>query len=132
MEIIHRFVIAKDLKGKCNMIKLNDFIVEELGVEFPSYFQGYGLWGKSDYQFCTYGIGDTEEEALDDCMEMMAQTCNFDFNDEIEKRIRDKYGIADCKTTASEYLGVKEDKGFDDYSEYPYYHIGIKWNEKEE
>ncbi len=114
------------------MIKLDDFIVEELGVEFPSYFQGYGSWGKSDYQFCTYGIGDTEEEALDDCMEMMAQTCNFDFNDEIEKRIRDKYGIADCKTTASEYLGIKEDKVFYDYSEYPYYHIGIKWNEKEE
>jgi hypothetical protein len=111
------------------MPNLLDFTVESLGVDYPDYFQGYGLGPNSDYEFCTYGIGDTEEEALNDCMEMMAQSAGFDFTDEVEKRIRAAYGDCNDTETAQEYLGIEEseDTDFDDFP--AYYHIGIKWNE---
>ena len=80
--------------------------VESLGVEYPDYFQGYGLGPSSKYTNCTYGIGDTEEEALEDCMEMMAQNAGFDFDENVERRIRKAYGKVDGNTTVAEYLGL--------------------------
>jgi hypothetical protein len=110
---------------------LSDFSVEFLGVESPSYFQGYGLGPRSDYDACTYGIGNTEEEALDDCMEMMAQSAGFDFDEEVEKRIRAAYGDCDADTTVADYLGLDEDADDDDCGESAFFHVGIKWTEKE-
>ncbi len=64
---------------------LADFDVEYLGIESPSYFQGFG-GAFTDFAFSTYGIGDTEEEALDNCMDSMATSGDFDFTEENEKR----------------------------------------------
>jgi len=111
---------------------LGDFSVEALGVEYPDYFQGYGLGPSSKFDFCTYGIGDTEAEALDDCMEMMAQTGNFDFDDRAEKRIRAAYGDVDADTTVADYLGLDESDEDSDCGESAYFHVGIKWTEREE
>jgi hypothetical protein len=109
--------------------------VEFLGVEYPDYFQGYGLGPSSKYTNCTYGIGDTEEEALEDCMEMMAQSAGFDFDENVERRIRKAYGKVDGDTTVAEYLGLDDDGDEDDDSddcyESAFFHVGIKWNEKE-
>jgi hypothetical protein len=115
------------------VLHLGDFTVECLGVEYPDYFQGYGLGPSSDYDHCTYGIGNTEAEALEDCMEMMAQAGTFDFDDEAERRIREEYGRADDNVTAADELGVDEDDeecAFDDFP--AYWHIGIKWNIRED
>jgi hypothetical protein len=102
---------------------LADFQVESLGVEWPDYFQGYGC-AFSGFRYCAYGIGDTEEEALADCLEMMAQSAGFDWDEATEKRIRAAYGPADDSETALEALGVEEET-----DESPYFHVGIKWNE---
>ena len=110
------------------MKKLGEFSVETLGVEYPDYFQGYGLGPNSAYQSCTYGIGDTEEEALDDCLEMMAQTGEFDFTDSDEKRIREAFGACDSSTTVADYLDLDESADDDD-GESAWFHVGIKWNE---
>ena len=124
---------------------LADFEVVALGVEFPSYFQGFGT-SFTDYNFCTYGIGYTEAEALDDCIEMLAQSGNFDFTDEAEKLIRAAYGAVDAETTVDDYLGrndcdesdedADDENGddcndCDDGGEDAHYHIGIRWNEKD-
>ncbi len=123
---------------------LADFEVVSLGVDFPSYFQGFGT-AFTDFEFCTYGIGDTEAEALDDCIEMMAQSGNFDFTDEVEQRIRAEYGACDAETTVDDIVGRYEesdrdedsedddcddDAGYDDGGECGYFHVGIRWNEK--
>ena len=54
-------------------LRVGEFQVESLGVEWPDYFQGYGLGPRSTFNYCAYGIGDTEEEALADCLDMVAQ-----------------------------------------------------------
>lgn len=110
---------------------LTDFSVESLGIDSPSYFPGYGV-AFSDYEFCTYGIGDTEREALDDCLEMMAQSAGFDWSDDVEQRIRADFGDCD-DTTVAEALGWDEEECAEnaDCGESSYFHVGIKWNEKE-
>jgi len=67
---------------------------------------GYGLGPRSTFNYCAYGIGDTEEEALCDCLEMAAQQ-GFDVDGETEERIRAEYGPADDSETALEALGWK-------------------------
>jgi len=107
-------------------LRLGDFQVESLGVEWPDYFQGYGLGPRSKYNYCAYGIGNTEEEALADCLEMVAQQ-GFDVDEATEQRIRAEYGPADDSETALEALGVEEET-----DESPYFHVGIKWNCQQE
>jgi len=102
---------------------LAGFQVECLGIDSPSYFPGYGC-AHSGFRYCAYGIGNTEEEALADCLEMMAQSAGFDWDEATEKRIRAAYGPADDSETALEALGVEEET-----DESPYFHVGIQWNE---
>lgn len=123
-------------------LTLGDFTVESLGVEYPDYFQGYGLGPSAEYTDCTYGIGNTEAEALEDCLEMLAQSGSIDFDDETEQLIRDEYGHADDNVTAADELGINEDHEDTDvplcgpdstFDEFPaYWHIGIKWNIRED
>ena len=120
---------------------LADFQVVSLGVEFPSYFQGFGT-SFTEFDHCTYGIGYTEEEAFDDCIEMLAQSAGVDISDSDVERIRAEYGEIDADTTVDDYLGRNdcdesdEDAddddcdGYDDGGEDAYFHVGIRWNEE--
>src|ERR1039457_838867 len=85
---------------------LANFSVVSLGIDSPGYFQGFG---SGEYAYSTYGIGDTEAEALEDCMEMMAQSCGFDFTDKVERRIRREFGKANGRETVADALGLDED-----------------------
>jgi hypothetical protein len=67
-------------------LRVGEFSIETLGVEYPDYFQGFGLGPRSEFNYCAYGIGDTEEEAFQDCLEMVAQQ-GFEVDDETEARI---------------------------------------------
>jgi hypothetical protein len=107
--------------------KIGDFTIERLGVEYPD-FPGYGLGPGSKYDYCAYGIGDTEEEALADCLEQAAEQ-GFDIDDSDEKRIRADLGDVDDQTTVAEYLGIDEDAEDADCD--AYYHIGMKWNSRD-
>jgi hypothetical protein len=106
--------------------KLADFVVESLGVQYPDYFQGYGT-AFTSYNNSTYGIGYTEAEALDDCIDTMADMCGFAFSEDDEKRIRAAFGVCDADTTVADDLGLDED---DDCDVDAYFHVGIKWNEE--
>lgn len=101
---------------------LGSFQIEFLGVDHPDYFPGYGLGPSSDYSDCTFGVGDTEAEALDDCIGMLAQ--RVDLSDDDVKRIRAEYGDVDEETTAADAVGCEDSD--DCYG--PLYHVGIKWN----
>ncbi len=120
---------------------LADFQVVSLGVEFPSYFQGFGT-SFTEFDHCTYGIGDTESEAFDDMIEMLAQSAGVDISDSDVERIRAEYGEIDADTTVDDYLGRNEEtdgdededsdgcNDCDDGGEDAYYHVGIRWNEE--
>ena len=123
---------------------LGDFQVVALGVEFPSYFQGFGT-SFTEFDHCTYGIGYTEEEAFNDCIEMLAQCAGVDITDSDVERIRAEYGEIDADTTVDDYLGRNDcdesdedadddedadNDGYDDGGEDAYYHVGIRWNEE--
>jgi hypothetical protein len=109
-------------------VVLGDFTVEYLGCEYPDYFQGYGV-AFSRYDNCAYGIGDTIAEALDDCIEMFAQSSDIDCTEEVEARIRADFGEYDADATVSDVLGIDENEDNDGCGESAYFHVGIKWNE---
>lgn len=139
---------------------LGDFTVESLGVHHPDYFGGYGIACSREYTNCACGIGDTEFEALEDCMEQMAQSCPIDFDDSVEQRIREEFGATDNCITALDEVGCTAldeypdhkcpecgndisdvtfgdncaecGKEFDYPEHVPYWHVGIKWNIREE
>ena len=111
---------------------LGDFAIESLGIDSPSYFPGYGT-AFTPFHFSAYGIGDTEEEALEDCLEVMAQSAGFDFDEATEQRIRAEFGPCDS-TTVAEELGWSEEETEEvsDSGEGCYFHVGIRWNETAE
>ena len=94
-------------------MKLGDFVVEYLGRTQPDYFQGYGV-AFTPYRNCTYGIGCTIQEALDDCIDMFAQSTDINVDREVEKRIIKAFGDFD-----------NDDETEGDLL----HHVGIKWNE---
>ena len=63
----------------------------------------------------------------------MAQSCGFDFTDEIEQRIRADYGPCET-TTVADALGwsEEEEEEVSESGEGCYFHVGIKWTEKAE
>jgi hypothetical protein len=100
------------------------FQVEFLGVESVSSFTGYGVGPGARFSHSAYGVGDTEEEALEDCLEMVSQ--QVDIDEETEKRIRAAYGSGSSMTVA-EYLGLSEDDE-DDGGDECLFHVGLKWS----
>ena len=93
-------------------MKLGDFVVEYLGRTQPDYFQGYGV-AFTEYKHCVVGVGCTIADALDDCIDMFAQSTDIEITTEIEKRIFNAFGDAASRPATGDLL----------------YHVGIKWNE---
>jgi len=96
------------------MQKVTEFEVVDLGIQYPGYFQGFGCTF-TRYDHCVYGIGANPAEALDDCLEIIAQM-DVDAED-LAARIREIEG--EPPTTP-----VAEDEA--------YYHIGVRWNVADE
>lgn len=89
-----------------------------------------------EYDYCCNGIGNTEAEAFENCLENMASFDSFDsfdFTEADEKLIRDDCGRVDDNVTAADELGVDEDDEESTFNDFPaYWHVGIKWNAQEE
>ena len=110
--------------------KVNAFPGRISRGRIPRLLPGLRVGPNSGYRYCAYGIGDTEEEMLADCLEMMAQ-----------QRVR--FGRSDgeanpAKPTAPRTIrklrtnwGCRKRKReeFEESGERPYFHVGIKWNE---
>ena len=68
------------------MKPINDFELIHHGMMYSDYFQGCGT---STYQDIATGIGDNLTEAIDDCLEQLAERWNVE---NMEARIVEKYG----------------------------------------
>ena len=91
-----------------------DFELFDLGVNYPDYFQGFGVSGNG-FTHCVVGCGCSQSEAFDDLMEQFAQyegvTCGM--TDYVERKI-----IAE-NDPPSETILENEDK---------MYYLGLRWN----
>lgn len=86
------------------------FEIVDLGVHHPGYFQGFGV-SYTQFEHCTYGIGDTAEEAYQDALDSVSAPETFE--------------------TLPEHcpFGGSVEDGPDEINDYrPYYHVGIRWN----
>ena len=103
--------------------KVKTFQVDDLGIENPQYFQGYGV-AFSQFTDCCYGIGDNPGEALEDCLNQCAEM-DVDTED-LEARIKATYPDIIGATYPSVSDEYDEDSGDGEPCEL-YYHVGIKW-----
>jgi hypothetical protein len=94
-------------------MRIGSFVVESIGVQHANCFQGYGLGPSSDYDECVFGIGDTEAEALDDCLEQASNIADID--DATEACIRAEFGVPDDCTADCD----------------AYYYVGLKWCDRD-
>ncbi len=97
---------------------ISDFEVIDLGIHNSQYFVGFGC-SFTSYGHCCMGIGDNPAEALDDALEIMAQTTDF-FDESVEKRIKEQEKMGDKPSVYEEYGEDAEEM---------YYFVGIRWNE---
>jgi len=103
------------------------FIVENLGIQSPSFFQGYGLGPNSPYTLAIYGIGDTPSEALDNCLERLSGTIK-NYSQEMEDRIVSEFGEDNTTVQEEEGLTDEEMEEIFENGEGLYWHVGIKGN----
>lgn len=129
----------RKMQGKPPPIKVDDFTVQDYGMESESYFQG----GSSlESERFVVGIGDNPIEALDDALELIALgDDDIDF-DNLESRIKGAYPAFTRKPedlpSANQYVmdQWKEDNPYKDLDEAEediqnhecHYYIGVGWN----
>lgn len=126
--------------------KISDYSFDDLGIEHAQYFQGFGV-SHTPYEFCATGSGSNLREAIDDCLEMMAQD-GFDtswIESDLAADVCKAQGIdgADLDKLPDELGSVETylmesdsaDEWTDENGEFDgtdcelYYYVGIRWNE---
>jgi hypothetical protein len=100
--------------------RIGEFELIDHGIEHSQYFQGCGV-AFTGFANVVTGIGDNPAEAIDDCLEQVAQA-GFD-TEGMEARILEQEGWEALPTTPDRqaiYGSIDE----------TYYHVSIRWNEK--
>jgi hypothetical protein len=120
------------------------FETEDLGIDGPQYFQGFGT-SHTNFDSSCVGIGDNPREALSDALESMAQSLpSGAFTPALERRIVAKFighaapdaptldDVPDSPGALDEWREENEDEDgnppedSDDAPELRY-HVGIRW-----
>ena len=102
-----------------------EFLIENLGIDRSDCFPGYG---KGTYDGCVYGIGNTEKDALDDAIFILAQC--IELTEEIELSLNEEiHGMDFGETTVAEELELSEEEQekINESGIGCYFHVGIKW-----
>ncbi len=110
------------------MLTITDFEVCDEGIHFPDYYSGFGCSCARFNNACV-GIGSNPMEALDDCLDSMAQgqiEADIDL-DEFKKQILADF--PDFTDDAKMERISAETNELSNEHETAWYHIGIRWNE---
>ena len=112
------------------MKRIGDFELVDHGIEHSQYFQGCSRWvGYIEYySHIVTGIGDNLAEAIDDCLEGIAQQ-DFDVEG-MEERILEEEGWTELPTEPEVEYVDENDECCEEDSEL-HYHVSIRWNEAE-
>lgn len=110
------------------MKHITDFEIIRHGVEHSQYFQGCGT-SFTDFDHVVTGIGDTEQEALDDAVESMAQ-CHSFADGELDRMISGCGETWDTRDV-SEVLDIEESEEESDEPSECYWHVSIRYNAEE-
>ena len=111
--------VSHSQQGEATMRTIGEFELIDHGIEHSQYFQGCGV-AFTRFDNVTTGIGDNPAEAIDDCLEQVAQA-GFD-TEGMEAQIMAQEGLKAIPTTPS----VLEEWGGECEL---YYHVSIRWNE---
>lgn len=105
--------------------RITDYEIINHGIDHSQYFQGCGV-AYTQFDHVATGIGDNPAEAIDDCLELMAQGDECDGIDweAFEKRMLADEGLTEWPQSPS----VSEDEEADDEASEMYYHISIRYN----
>lgn len=109
-------------------MRISGYQIDDLGIENESYFQGYGV-SFTSFSDCAVGIGDDPAEALDDCLEAIAQQ-GLDVT-ELERMIlADFPDFKNAKLNKANSVGdwIKRNGGDSESESELHYYIGIRWN----
>lgn len=121
--------------------RVREFEVVDFGIKHLQLFQGLGICG-TQFDNAVCGIGDDAREALDDCLEQIADYENGADIDDLERRILAEYpGFADKDALAEDSVSklladwhkaechnAEDWQDCDDCQKSElYYHIGIRW-----
>lgn len=108
------------------MKTIGEFELIDHRIEHFQYFQGCGIV-HTNFGNVVTGIGDNPTEAIDNCLEQMAQG---DFDTEgMEARIMAQEGWKEIPETPSLYDECDECEDDCNYCK-THYHMSIRWNEK--
>lgn len=108
------------------MRAIGECSIEDFGIEHVQYFQGIGV-AHTTFTDCTYGIGDNPREAIEDCLEQVAQR-GFATED-LRARICGELGTANLEDSILDTPSVAADYPPDAEGEW-YYHFGVLWTEE--
>ena len=103
--------------------QIGQFEVIDHGIEHSQCWHGCGV-AFTGFANVASGVGDNPAEAIDDCLDQIAQ-CGFD-TEGMESRILRQEGwetLPETPTVAGECGAETDDL---------YYHVSIRWNEHEE
>lgn len=92
------------------MKMIKDYEVLDHGVEHAQFFQGCGV-SFTRFNSCVTGVGETAQEAYDDCLEQMAQM-------DIE--------VDACLPMEPGFTG-QVDREEDNEHDERYYHVSVRW-----
>ncbi len=103
-------------------MRLGAFETGYLGRNYPRFFEEWSFDSGvgPDWTHRTYGIGITERDALEDCIEMLAQSDGIDLTDQDKEAIRAEYG--ECSDSFDPNAEENDD------GEVPYHAVGIRYN----
>jgi len=93
------------------MFRITDYEIINHGITSAYYFRGCGA-AYSSYSEVVTGIGNDSQEALEDCLEQIAQSGDYDLS-MLEKEV--------CS------MPTESDRNPDKYE---YCHVSVRWNEQ--
>jgi hypothetical protein len=103
------------------MPTITDFSVSDHGIENAQYFQGDGV-AFTKYEYCQTGSGNNLAEAIEDALEMMAQT------DECSGVDFDLFKTRVLNEEFSQAREWPESDSVPDDADETYYYVTIKYN----
>ena len=112
------------------MRTIEEYEIINHGVDYSCYFQGCGVYF-SDFEDVATGIGDSEKDALDDALDLLAQRdWDVEGNEDLMADLHDKADatdvIADVIKDYAEEIGVDDDGCPPDDWEQPWVHVSVR------